>query len=256
MMISRSVESSSRLSMRLPLTATDLVAAEGFSACVPAFASLSPEVAVIVLVAPHRCCRCQLVQLGAGAIQPLQFTIDIKSGLRSLTPEESPRNQMRRCKRMACSEKWQPASRCNRRSARQPDPRKRSQVGVVMADGAGLSRAFVLGASIFSLAVLTGDPGYAQTADTGAAAPSSQQKKQAKRKPAKPQLEQQASPSVMNARAQIGGTPVQSLDTITVAASKTEERAIDALAPVSVVTLEQIQGRQASTVGDLLYNIP
>jgi hemoglobin/transferrin/lactoferrin receptor protein len=49
---------------------------------------------------------------------------------------------------------------------------------------------------------------------------------------------------------------VQSLDTITVAASKTEERAIDALAPVSVVTLEQIQGRQASTVGDLLYNVP
>ena len=49
---------------------------------------------------------------------------------------------------------------------------------------------------------------------------------------------------------------MQSLDTITVAASKTEERAIDALAPVSVVTLEQIQGRQASTVGDLLYNMP
>ena len=60
----------------------------------------------------------------------------------------------------------------------------------------------------------------------------------------------------MNARAQIGGAPVQSLDTITVAASKTEERAIDALAPVSVVTLEQIQGRQASTLGGLLYNIP
>ena len=60
----------------------------------------------------------------------------------------------------------------------------------------------------------------------------------------------------MNARAQIGAAPVQSLDTITVAASKTEERAIDALAPVSVVTLEQIQGRQASTLGGLLYNIP
>ena len=61
---------------------------------------------------------------------------------------------------------------------------------------------------------------------------------------------------VLSAYAQIGGTPVQSLDTITVAASKTEERAIDALAPVSVVTLEQIQGRQASTVGDLFYNVP
>ena len=51
----------------------------------------------------------------------------------------------------------------------------------------------------------------------------------------------------MNARAQIGAAPVQSLDTITAAASKTDERAIDALAPVTVVTLEQIQGRQAST---------
>jgi hemoglobin/transferrin/lactoferrin receptor protein len=61
---------------------------------------------------------------------------------------------------------------------------------------------------------------------------------------------------LMNANAQIGQPVYQSLDEITVAASKTEERAIDALAPVSVVTLEQIQGRQASRVGDLVYNIP
>jgi len=53
-----------------------------------------------------------------------------------------------------------------------------------------------------------------------------------------------AAPSVLNARAQIGAVPVQSLDTITAVASKTEERAIDALAPVSSVTLEQIQGLQ------------
>ncbi len=38
--------------------------------------------------------------------------------------------------------------------------------------------------------------------------------------------------------------------------SKTQERAIDALAPVSVMTLEQIQGRQATRVGDLIYNMP
>ena len=56
----------------------------------------------------------------------------------------------------------------------------------------------------------------------------------------------------MNARAQIGGTPVQSLDTITVAATKTEERAIDALAPVSVVTLEQIQGLQPNRLSRYL----
>ena len=60
----------------------------------------------------------------------------------------------------------------------------------------------------------------------------------------------------MNANAQIGQPVYQSLDEITVAASKTQERAIDALAPVSVVTLEQIQGRQATRVGDLVYNIP
>lgn len=55
---------------------------------------------------------------------------------------------------------------------------------------------------------------------------------------------------------QIGAPTQQPLDAITVAASKMEERAIDALAPVSVVTLEEIQGRQASTVGDLIYNLP
>src|SRR5215207_8237359 len=60
----------------------------------------------------------------------------------------------------------------------------------------------------------------------------------------------------MNARAQIGSAPVQSLDTITVAASKTEERAIDALAPVSVVTLEQIQGLQPNRLSDIFYNVP
>jgi hemoglobin/transferrin/lactoferrin receptor protein len=125
-----------------------------------------------------------------------------------------------------------------------------------MADGARLSRAFFLGASVFSLAVLIGDTGYAQTADTGLAGQSSQQKKQAKRKPAKPQQDAQAAAPVMNARAQIGGTPVQSLDTITVAASKTEERAIDALAPVSVITLEKIQGLQPNRLSDIFYNIP
>ena len=60
----------------------------------------------------------------------------------------------------------------------------------------------------------------------------------------------------MNAMRQIGGTPVQPLDTITVTATKTEERAIDALAPVSAVTLEQIQGLQPNRVGDILHNIP
>jgi hemoglobin/transferrin/lactoferrin receptor protein len=62
---------------------------------------------------------------------------------------------------------------------------------------------------------------------------------------------------VLNARAQVEDPrATQSLDTITVTASKTEERAIDVLAPVSVVTSEQIQMLQASTIGNLIYNVP
>src|SRR5882724_7271499 len=135
-----------------------------------------------------------------------------------------------------------------------------------MADGAGYSRALILGVSALSFAVtLSGaglagaglaGAGLAQTAETQAGRASSEQPKQAKRKPAKPQPNQQASSPVMNARAQSGATPVQSLDTITVAASKTEERAIDALAPVSVVTLEQIQGLQPKRLSDIFYNVP
>src|SRR5688572_7009091 len=126
-----------------------------------------------------------------------------------------------------------------------------------MAFGVRHSRALVLGASVFSLALMSSTGAFAQAAEPEAAARTSEKKqKQAKRKPAQPQQEAQVASPVMNARAQIGGAPVQSLDTITAVATRTDERAIDALAPVSVVTLEQIQGRQASTLGGLLYNIP
>ncbi|WP_334485022.1 TonB-dependent hemoglobin/transferrin/lactoferrin family receptor [Bradyrhizobium algeriense] len=86
--------------------------------------------------------------------------------------------------------------------------------------------------------------------------PEQKKQKQAKRQQAKPQQDTQAPAPGMNARAQIGAVPVQSLDAITVAASKTEERAIDALAPVSVVTLEQIQGLQPNRLSGILYQIP
>src|SRR5215217_7148213 len=124
-----------------------------------------------------------------------------------------------------------------------------------MACGARHSRALVLGASAISFAMMWSSAAFTQALEGEAVTRSPEQKKQkqAKRSQAKPQ---QAAAPALNARAQIGAAPVQSLDTITVAASKTEERAIDALAPVSVVTLEQIQGRQASTLGGLLYNIP
>ena len=122
-----------------------------------------------------------------------------------------------------------------------------------MAFGAWHSRALVLGASAFSLALMSSAATFAQTAEPEAATRAAEKKqKQSKRKPAAPE----AQAPVMNARAQIGAAPVQSLDTITAVATKTDERAIDALAPVTVVTLEQIQGRQASTLGGLLYNIP
>jgi hemoglobin/transferrin/lactoferrin receptor protein len=46
------------------------------------------------------------------------------------------------------------------------------------------------------------------------------------------------------------------LDTITVAASRTEERAIDALAPVSVITLDTINTVNAKRLSDIFYNTP
>ena len=127
-----------------------------------------------------------------------------------------------------------------------------------MAFGVRHSRALVLGASAFSFVLMASGTAFTQALETEAVTRPADQKKQkqAKRQQAKPQQNAQAAAPVMNARAQIGAGPVQSLDTITVAASKTEERAIDALAPVSVVTLEQIQGLQPNRLSDIFYNVP
>jgi hemoglobin/transferrin/lactoferrin receptor protein len=126
-----------------------------------------------------------------------------------------------------------------------------------MAFGARHSRALILGASAFSFALMSSTAAFSQTAELDSVTRASDKKqKQSKRKPAAPkQQEAQAAP-VMNAMAQIGRAPVQSLDTITVAASKTEERAIDALAPVSSVSMEQIQGLQPNRLSDIFYNVP
>ena len=110
----------------------------------------------------------------------------------------------------------------------------------------------MLGASIISFGVMFAQAGFAQAvAPTDAVQPQ-------KPKPAKKKRAAAPVPApVLNANAQIGASrSVQSLDEITVSASKTQERAIDALAPVSVVTLEQIQGLQANRLSDLFYNIP
>lgn len=126
-----------------------------------------------------------------------------------------------------------------------------------MADGARYSRALILGASVVSMTAMVTESGLAQTAQPQAEQTSRAGSKQAKRKQAKPQIAQQAEPDVMNARVQAGGaTPVQTLDTITVAASKTEERAIDALAPVSSLSLDKIQGLQPNRLSDVFYSVP
>lgn len=122
-----------------------------------------------------------------------------------------------------------------------------------MADRARVSRALILSASVFSIAAYLSESAFAQSVDPGAARPSSERPKQ--RKP-KPQAAQQPAPAISSAYAQIGGAPVQSLDTITAAATKTDEKAIDSLAPVSVVTLEKIQGLQPNRLSDIFYNIP
>lgn len=126
-----------------------------------------------------------------------------------------------------------------------------------MAFGARYSRALFVGASAFSMALMFSTSAMTQTAETDADGAAAQSKpKQARRKPAQSGQQQAPSAAAMNAHAQAGTTAVQSLDTITVAASKTEEKAIDALAPVSVVTLEQIQGLQPNRLSDIFYNIP
>ncbi len=55
---------------------------------------------------------------------------------------------------------------------------------------------------------------------------------------------------------QAGKTNTIALDTITVVNSKTEEKAVDALAPVSVVGQDTIQTVQPKRMSDLFYNIP
>jgi hemoglobin/transferrin/lactoferrin receptor protein len=109
--------------------------------------------------------------------------------------------------------------------------------------------ALLLSVSVGSLGAM---PGHAQTAESQAQAT---QPKPLKRKRVAQPVAPAAAP-VLEARAQIGAPGVQSLDEITVAASKTEERAIDALAPVSVVTMEEIQGLQPNRLSDVFYRVP
>ena len=124
----------------------------------------------------------------------------------------------------------------------------------MLVDGARRSRALMVGVSVIAMTLGASGAGVAQQATVAAETVKlSQSPKPSKRKPV---ASRQIAAPVLNARAQIGAPTVQALDTITVAATKTEERAIDALAPVSVVTLEQIQGLQPKRISDLFRSVP
>jgi len=118
--------------------------------------------------------------------------------------------------------------------------------------------ALFLSVSIAALgAGFTATPASAQATTAASDNVQSVRPKQIKRKRSgKPMAEVPLPRGVANANAQVGRPVYQSLDEITVGATKLEERAIDSLAPVGVMTLDQIQGRNASTVGDLIYNMP
>ena len=116
-----------------------------------------------------------------------------------------------------------------------------------MAVGGLNARALFLGASVVSMGLMVAQPGSAQTAQPRAV--EAETPKPAKKK----RVAQPPTVAVQDAYAQAG---TQSLDAITVSASKTEERAVDALAPASVVTLEQIQAQQATRINQLFYNVP
>jgi hemoglobin/transferrin/lactoferrin receptor protein len=109
--------------------------------------------------------------------------------------------------------------------------------------------ALLLGVSVVVLGMAGAEVAMAQAIETA---------QPAKPKPKKKRIAAPAAqlpPQVANASAQASRS-TQSLDEITVTASKTQERAIDALAPVSVLTQEQIQLQQPNRLSQLFYNVP
>ncbi|NEW91151.1 TonB-dependent hemoglobin/transferrin/lactoferrin family receptor [Rhodopseudomonas sp. BR0M22] len=114
------------------------------------------------------------------------------------------------------------------------------------------SRACALLLSVSFVALATA-PAVAQTA-TGQA--SSRSQTEAKRDRAVPAA-QSAAPAAnpRDAYAQAAGS-TQSLDAITVVASKNEEKAIDALAPASAITLQQIQQFPPNRLQDVFVATP
>jgi hemoglobin/transferrin/lactoferrin receptor protein len=131
-----------------------------------------------------------------------------------------------------------------------------------MANGARSAHALLWGVSAFALCLCDVSISATQAqqpsaVQAGGSAQDAKQKSAKRSKKRQPKLAQPHEQSVLDANAQDRLTrTAQTLDTITVSVTKTEERAIDALAPVSVITLEQIQGTQPNRIGDLLRTIP
>lgn len=122
---------------------------------------------------------------------------------------------------------------------------------------AGRSRALKMGVSVVAMSLAA--TGIASAQQAPGAAPSERSTElpnPTKRKRAAVWQQAAIETAALNARAQIGSQTVVPLDMITVTATKTEERAIDALAPVSVVTLEQIQGLQPGRISDIFRAMP
>jgi hemoglobin/transferrin/lactoferrin receptor protein len=126
-----------------------------------------------------------------------------------------------------------------------------------MAFTGRMTRALLLGVSVGSMAGVAGQPAWAQGAEAAQSQkPLQPAKKRTAPKPIQTSGRAPALPSaVASANAQASRS-TQPLDEITVSASKTEERAIDALAPVSVVTQQQIALQQPSRLSQLFYNVP
>ncbi|UYO46469.1 TonB-dependent hemoglobin/transferrin/lactoferrin family receptor [Rhodopseudomonas palustris] len=114
------------------------------------------------------------------------------------------------------------------------------------------SRAYALLLSV-SVVALTNAPASAQTATSSS---SSSAQTQVKRDRAA-RTAQPAAPAadLRNANAQAAAS-TQSLDAITVVATKNEEKAIDALAPASAITLQQIQQFPPSRLQDVFVATP
>jgi len=127
-----------------------------------------------------------------------------------------------------------------------------------MASLARSAYALLWGVSFVALGVSGVTNGRAEPLEKQVVAAKPASSTQPAVKPAKKKKNAAAlTPAVQNAQAQAANpSSPQSLDTITVTASKTEERAIEALAPVSIVTLQQIQEQQPKRISNLFYNVP